>query len=169
MTGQLLIEYLDRRRADYLLQPHHVAYTAPEIAQHSHVAGNTFAKVVMVKVDGELAMVVLPAHYRVDLDALTCTLGVNHITLATEQEFGYRFPRCEIGAMPPFGHLYGLDAFMISVFGCSTTIAFNAGTHSEIIRMPMAEFLRLACPTEVGAGALSPAARREKAVVYGHL
>jgi len=169
MSGQLLIEYLDRRRADYILQRHHIAYTAPEIAEQSHVAGNAFAKVVMIKVDAELAMVVLPAHYRIDLDQLTTSLGVNHITLATEREFGYRFPRCEIGAMPPFGHLYGLDAFMIPVFQHSRMIAFNAGTHSEIIRMPMAEFLRLACLTEVGAGAVPPSARREQAVVYGHL
>lgn len=169
MPGQLLIEYLDRRKAEYTLQTHHIAYTAPEIAEISHVDGNTFAKVVMVKVDAELSMVVLPAHYHVNLEELAMTLGVNHVKLASEKEFGYRFPRCEIGAMPPFGHLYGLDAFMIPVFKQSRMIAFNAGSHSEIIRMPMGEFLRLAYVTELDAGAIPPTIGQDKTVIYGNL
>ncbi|MFT7129642.1 MAG: Ala-tRNA(Pro) deacylase [Gammaproteobacteria bacterium] len=149
MSEQLLIEYLDRRKADYTLHSHLKAYTAPEIAEQCHVAGNTFAKVVMVKVDGVLAMVVLPAHFQVDLDELTMSLGVSCITLACEREFAHRFPRCEIGAMPPFGHLYGLDTYMIPVFENQRKITFNAGTHSEIIRMSMYEYLRFAYVTEV--------------------
>ncbi len=154
MSEQLLIEYLDRRKAEYTLQSHLKAYTAPEVAELCHVGGNTFAKVVMVKIDGELAMVVLPAHFQVDLDELTTSLGVNYITLASEKEFGHRFPRCEIGAMPPFGHLFGLDTYMIPVFEDQRKITFNAGTHSEIIRMSMTEYLRFAYVIEVSAGAI---------------
>lgn len=154
MSEQLLIEYLDRRKADYTLHSHLKAYTAPEVAEQCHVAGNTFAKVVMVKVDGELAMVVLPAHFQVDLDELAMSLGVNYIALACEKEFAHRFPRCEIGAMPPFGHLFGLDTYMVPVFESQRKIAFNAGTHSEIIRMPMHEYLRLAYVTEVDSCAI---------------
>lgn len=154
MSEQLLIEYLNRRKSDYTLHSHLKAYTAPEIAEQCHVAGNTFAKVVMVKVDRELAMVVLPAHFQVDLDELTMSLGVSFIALACEKEFAHRFPRCEIGAMPPFGHLYGLDTYMIPVFENQRKITFNAGTHSEIIRMSMHEYLRLAYVTEVDSCAI---------------
>lgn len=156
MPGQLLFEYLDRRQAEYTRQPHSVAYTAPEIAESCHINGHNFAKVVMIKIDGELAMVVVPAHYHVALDVLQDELAANHIELASESEFSYRFPRCEIGAMPPFGHLFGLQTFMVPVFDVSGEIAFNAGTHSELVRMPLPEYLRLAYVTEVAAGVIPP-------------
>jgi Ala-tRNA(Pro) deacylase len=156
MSGQLLIEYLQRRGAEYDTYAHEVAYTAPEIAEQSHVQGGSFAKVVMIKADGELAMMVVPAHYHVDLDELADELAVDAVILACEKEFGRRFPRCEIGAMPPFGHLYGLQTYMVNIFPADYPIAFNAGSHSEIITMPLPEFIRLACVEVVTRGAVAP-------------
>jgi Ala-tRNA(Pro) deacylase len=157
MSIQLVIEYLDRRQAQYSLHRHGGAYTAPEIAQSGHIHGHSFAKVVMVKLDHELAMMVVPAHYQVDLKMLALVLALDRAELATEREFAHRFPRCEIGAMPPFGHLYGLQTFMVPVFNDTEMIAFNAGTHTEIIRMPLAEYMRLAYVTEVAGGVIPPA------------
>ena len=156
MSRQLLTEYLDRQRACYIRQHHGVAYTAPEIAESSHINGRNFAKVVMIKVDGELSMVVLPAHYHVDIDLLRTAIGAESLVLAQEREFSYRFPRCEPGAMPPFGHLYGFLTYMVPVFESCREIAFNAGTHSEIIRMPFYEYMRLAHVVEVPAGVIPP-------------
>jgi len=156
MPRQLLIEYLDKQHATYSCQSHEVAYTAPEIAERSHIAGHQFAKVVMIIVEQELAMIVLPAHYQVDVDALRVELGVGHVVLASEREFSHRFPRCEIGAMPPFGHLFGLQTFMVPVFDENSEIAFNAGTHSELIRMPFNEYLRLAYVSELADGVVPP-------------
>ncbi|WP_101758948.1 aminoacyl-tRNA deacylase [Oceanicoccus sp. KOV_DT_Chl] len=156
MSGQLLIEYLDRQKANYRLDRHPVAYTALETAQASHTQGQNFAKVVMIKVDGELAMMVLPAHYHVAPDVLQAVLSVDKVVLATENEFARRFPRCELGAMPPFGHLFGLDTYMVPVFDRQQEIAFNAGNHSELIRMPMTEYQRLAAVTEVPWGVFPP-------------
>ena len=103
MPAQLLIEYLDRSGVSYQLQSHPSAYTASEVAQASHIHGHNLAKAVMVKLDGELTMLVLPAHYHLDLDLLAGTLGAERAVLATESEFVHRFPRCEAGAMPPMG------------------------------------------------------------------
>ncbi len=162
MPGQLLFEYLDRQQAAYIRQSHRIAYTAPEIAESGHINGRNFAKVVMIKIDGELAMMVLPAHFHVALDALTMALAVECVELASEREFSYRFPRCEIGAMPPFGHLFGLQTFMVPVFDEYGEIAFNAGTHSELVRMPLQEYLRLAHVTEVAVGVTPPSVNSSK-------
>ena len=153
---QLLIEYLERQNAQFIRQVHKFACTAAETARSSRVDSHCFAKVVMIKVDGELAMMVLPAHQQVDLDVLQAALGAETLTLAAEREFSYRFPRCELGAMPPFGHLFGFQTFMVPVFEEGEEIAFNAGTHSEIIRMPLEEYLRLAHVTEVPVGVEPP-------------
>ena len=149
MPRQLLIDYLDRQYAAYNRQSHAVAYTAPEIAENSHITGHQFAKVVMIKLGVELAMVVIPAHDHLDLELLKTELGVSSLQLADEREFSHRFPRCEIGAMPPFGHLFGLQTFIVPVFSGEEEIAFNAGSHTEVIRMPLQEYMRLAYATEV--------------------
>lgn len=166
MPRQLLIEYLDKQHATYSCQTHEVAYTAPEIAERSHITGNQFAKVVMIIVEHELAMMVLPAHYQVDVESLKTELAVGSVTLASEREFGHRFPRCEIGAMPPFGHLFGLQAFMVPVFDQDKEIAFNAGSHAELIRMPFREYLRLAYVTEVADGIIPP--NKHASLVYSY-
>ncbi len=156
MADKLLVDYLKRSKADYQLISHSTAYTAPEIAESSHVHGRNFAKVVMVKIDGELSMIVLPAHYHVDLEMLRDVLAVGSVELATEREFNKRFPRCDTGAMPPFGHLYGVMTYMVPVFIEDEDVSFNAGTHTEIVTMPYAEFLRLAHVMEISNGIMPP-------------
>jgi Ala-tRNA(Pro) deacylase len=156
MADQLLIDYLKRSHAECCLKTHSAAFTAQEIAECSHIHGRNFAKVVMVKIDGELSMIVLPAHFHVDLEMLRDVLAVGSVELATEREFRHRFPRCETGAMPPFGHLYGVMTYMVPVFEEGEDIAFNAGTHTEIVTMPYAEYLRLAHVMEISSGIMPP-------------
>jgi Ala-tRNA(Pro) deacylase len=157
MPAQLLIEYLDRSGVSYQLQSHASAYTASEVAQASHIHGHNLAKAVMVKLDGELTMLVLPAHYHLDLDLLAGTLGAERAVLATESEFVHRFPRCEAGAMPPIGHLYGVQAFLASVFHEDEEVAFNACSHTLLVRMDYTDFLRVGHFEFVSDGVLPPA------------
>jgi Ala-tRNA(Pro) deacylase len=103
-----------------------------------------------VKIDGEMAMVVTPASDQVELDHLKETLGANEVDLASEKEFKDSFPDCETGAMPPFGNLYGMNVFVSQALREDEHIAFNSGSHSELVRLPYAEFERLVHPTPVG-------------------
>jgi Ala-tRNA(Pro) deacylase len=157
MPAQLLIEYLDRSGVSYQLQSHSSAYTAAEVAQASHIQGHNLAKAVMVKLDGELSMVVLPAHYHVDLDLLADALGAERALLATEGEFVHRFPRCEAGAMPPLGHLYGVQSYLAPVFHEDEEVAFNACSHTLLLRMDYSDFLRIGHFELIAEGVLPPA------------
>lgn len=152
MSAQLLFDYLDSQRALYNRQAHSIAYTAMDVAASGHINQANFAKVVMVNIDGELAMAILPALYQLDIESLRSALKAQRVELAQERDFYYRFPRCEPGAMPPFGHLFGFQAFLITAFDDRQEIAFNAGSHSEIVRMPYREFLRFAHVTELECG-----------------
>ena len=100
----------------------------------------------MIMVDGRLVMAVVPASFRVDLYRLKKYLGAETVELATEQEFRDRFPDCETGSMPPFGNLYGMDIFADEGLAEDKEIAFNAGTHRELVRMSYGDFSRLANP-----------------------
>jgi Ala-tRNA(Pro) deacylase len=126
---------------------HSPAYTAQEIAAAAHITGKALAKTVMVKLDGRMAMAILPATSKVDLDLLKRGVGASKAELASETEFKDLFPDCEIGAMPPFGNLYGLPVYMTERLRESKKIAFNAGSHTEVMELSLADFERLAKPT----------------------
>lgn len=144
-----LRKYLDGHQIKYQVIHHSPAFTAPEIAEMAHESGRGFAKTVVVKADGRMVMVVLPAHERVDLHALRDRCGAHRVELAGEEELAELFPDCEVGAMPPFGELYGLKVIVDERLAGCDLIAFNAGNHREIIKMRHVDFERLMHPHPV--------------------
>src|ERR1039457_453353 len=138
--------FLDGHEVKYVIISHSKAYTAQGIAAVSHISGKFLAKTVIVKLDGALAMAVLPAPYLVDLLALRRAVGVREAELASEREFKQHFPDCETGAMPPFGNLYGIPVYVDESLTEDDEIAFNAGSHHELIRMSYLDFDRLVRP-----------------------
>ena len=138
--------FLDGHEVKYVVISHSKAFTAQGIAAVSHISGKFLAKTVIVKLDGALAMAVLPASYQVDLLVLRRAVGVRDAELASEREFKQHFPDCETGAMPPFGNLYGIPVYVDESLTEDEEIAFNAGSHHELIRMTYIDFDRLVRP-----------------------
>ena len=141
-----LKQFLEKEGVKYVTISHSRAFTAQEVAASAHVPGREMAKTVMVKLDGELAMAVLRAPDFVSLEALKLETGAGRVELATEAEFRELFPSCEVGAMPPFGNLWDLDVFVDERLAEDEEIAFNAGSHTELVRMAYADFERLVEP-----------------------
>lgn len=146
MPIKKLKAYLDESNVKYMTISHSSAYTSQEIAASAHVSGKEFAKAVMIKIDGEMAMAVLPASYHIDFEILKEIFKTKNVALASEAEFKNRFPDCELGAMPPFGNLYGMEVYVAESLTKNSEIAFNAGSHTELIRLGFADFLRLVKP-----------------------
>ena len=147
MPVKTLKEYLDRMNVKYVSVSHALAYTTQQIASITHIRGKELAKTVIVKIDGKMAMVVLPASFKVDLELLKKNTGAGKIELATEAEFTNMFAECEVGAMPPFGNLWGMQVFTEEKLAEDKEIAFNAGTHTELIKLAYKDFERLVKPT----------------------
>lgn len=146
MALSALTEYLDGQKIAYTVITHSPAYTAQGIAGLTHISGKELAKTVIVKLDGKLVMAILPANFHVDLGALKRALKAKTVGLASEEDFRDRFAECETGAMPPFGNLYGVPVFADENLAKDREIAFNAGTHRELIRMSWDDYRRLAEP-----------------------
>lgn len=146
MPCEKLLEYLDENLVLYQLTEHPQAYAAQDVAFKAGIAGHEFAKTVLIKLDGLMAMAVLPAENKVNFTLLRDVAEADTISLALEDEFEDRFPDCELGAMPPFGHLYGMRVFVAGSLTQAEQISFNAGTHSEVITMPYEDFERLVQP-----------------------
>jgi Ala-tRNA(Pro) deacylase len=146
MPCEKLLDYLESNGVDFEFIEHPKAYAAEDVAHKAGVSERAFAKTVMVKLDGLMAMAVIPAVTKVNFNLLREAAGATTINLALEREFEARFPDCELGAMPPFGNLYGLKVFVDGALGENETIAFNAGTHREVITLSWDDFEELVQP-----------------------
>ncbi len=157
MPDKKLKAFLDEEGVKYVSITHSTAYTAQEIAASAHIPGKELAKTVIVELDGEMAMAVLPATAKVDLGLLREVAGAEKVELATEEDFQSRFPGCKPGAMPPFGNLYAMRVFADESLTEDDEIAFNAGSHTELVKLAYSDFERLVQP-KVAALALEPVA-----------
>ena len=149
MPVKKLKEFLDENHVKFVSITHSKAYTAQEAAASAHVPGASMAKVVIVELDGAMAMAVLPANRKIVMQDLHDVTGSDQVRFVSEDKFKDRFPDCEIGAMPPFGNLYGMDVFVADSLAQNKEIAFNAGSHEEIIKLAYEDFERLVQPSVI--------------------
>jgi Ala-tRNA(Pro) deacylase len=145
-----LEQYLREHGVGFEVMTHSQAFTMQEVAAALHVPGNQVAKVVIVRADEDMAMLVLPAPYRLNTAEARDLLGVKKVRLAKEEEFADLFPDCATGAMPPFGNLYGVPVYVDPSLAEESNIVFRIGTHRETMKVAYADFARLVQPT-VGA------------------
>jgi Ala-tRNA(Pro) deacylase len=153
MPVKKLKSFLDEQKVKYISIRHSLAYTAQEIAASAHIHGRDLAKTVIVRIDGETAMAVLPANARLDRKKLQQALDARAVELAEEREFKDLFPECALGAMPPFGNLYDMAVYVDTSLTTDEHIAFNAGSHTELIQLSYADFQRLVKPRVVSIAA----------------
>jgi Ala-tRNA(Pro) deacylase len=145
-TLRRTLDYLDRNLIRYVHSTHPVAYTSREVAAVEHMPLHKLAKTVVFKSEQGYGMAVVPADAFVDLEDLRGLLEVDGLWLAKEEELAQLFPASELGAMPPFGNLFGLEVYFDSSLVNETFIAFNAGTHRDLVHMSVGDFLRLVQP-----------------------
>jgi Ala-tRNA(Pro) deacylase len=141
-----LKDYLEKNQVRFEVGYHERIYTSQEIAAAMHVPGKELAKVVMLKADGKMVMLVLPASYRVDTKKLKKVLQCKRLGIAKEKNFEELFPDCEVGAMPPFGNLYNLEVWVDQVLAEDELIVFRAGSHVETLKIKYNDYARLVNP-----------------------
>lgn len=163
MSTRRISEFLDGSDVRYVTIIHSASHTAQETAASTHIPGKLMAKTVIVNLDGRIAMAVVPASREVNLEALRQQSGALNATLADEADFIDRFAGCQLGTAPPFGNLFGVDTFMDRDLSRRDEIAFTAGTHTHVIAMTTADYLRLVKPVVVRIAAV-PIGQRSRAV-----
>lgn len=146
-------QYLDENGIEYQIAEHPLAYTAAEVAGKQHIPGKQMIKAVIVKTEEEFIMCVLPAIHMVDFEKLKHVLNVEDLELAEENDLKSLFPEYDLGAEPPFGHLYGLKVFVDSILNEDDEVVFNAGTHTDVVKLKFSDFVRLVEPqiAEIGS------------------
>lgn len=157
-----LKEYLDQFSIKYQIITHSVAYTSQEIAASAHIPGQQMAKVVLIKVDDNLIMTVLPASHIVDLRRIQELTGAKHVELASENDYAPIFEDCEPGAMPPFGNLYNFKVYVSTPLSEDEQIVFNAGSHRELIKLAYSDFHKLVKPETAAFSIKDPQIKSER-------
>lgn len=142
-----LEKYLRENGVEFKHMTHPPAFTAQEVAAAQHVSGNFLAKVVMAFVGDDMVMLVLPATYKINFQKLRSALGVEEARLAKEDDFADIFPDCQVGAMPPFGNLYEVPVYVDRTLADADEIVFDAGTHTDTLKVRYADWERLVKPT----------------------
>jgi Ala-tRNA(Pro) deacylase len=158
MILKKIADFLDANHVRYVVITHSPAYTAQGIAALAHIPGKQMAKTVILRVDGNFRMAVLPASQHVDIRLMRGVLGSSDVHIAHESEFEQLFPGCELGAMPPFGNLYDMPVYCDASLHDDQQIAFNAGSHRELIQMDFDDYLNLVKPRVASFGAVPTAA-----------
>ena len=143
---QRIRDYLDSQNVPYETLRHSQAFTAQEVAHSLHVSGKKCEKVVVAEGDHKLVLVVMPAAHRLNFQELKATLKVNQLEMLVESELVGLFPDCDLGAVPPFGNLYGIDVWVDRAVASAEHVLFCAGTHEDCIRMRYSDFAKLTRP-----------------------
>lgn len=151
MLSREIKHYLKEHSIPYSVISHSTAYTAAQTAQSAHVSGKNLAKVIVVKMDGKFSLIALPAHEQLDLQTLKKETKCKNIEIAHEYEFSDKFLGCEVGAMPPFGELFGMEVYAAESLKNQNWIAFNGGNHNDLIQMSCTDFLKLVHPKFLSA------------------
>ncbi|MCE9590873.1 MAG: deacylase [Planctomycetes bacterium] len=146
LIGNRLGPFLDQRGVAYEVIDHAPDYSAQQTAADTGTPGHSFAKSVLLVIDGRLTLAVVPADRIVDMAKVANTFGAGEVTLAEEEALEELCPDCEIGAEPPFGHLYGVPMVVDAELCRDRRITFNAGNHEQAVRMDTIDFLKLAHP-----------------------
>jgi Ala-tRNA(Pro) deacylase len=128
---------------DRYLKDHHLAYEhtmharaipAQRFAAAEHVSGYKVAKTVVVSLDGRLALAVVDATHKVNLNALRRATGAVQVELVPEDLFADRFAPCEPGAEPPLG-VFGLPIYVDATVANQPWIVMRGGTHEDALRI----------------------------------
>lgn len=146
MASVKLSEFLNQHQVNYTSISHPLAYSTREISHLCHISENQLAKTVIINVGNKLAMVVLPASFTIDFEKLKKVFHESNVSLASEAEFNGIFSDCELGAMPPFGNLYNVDVYVEKSLANNKEIVFNAGSHTEVIKISYKDFVKLVHP-----------------------
>ena len=145
-----LLRYLQSNKIEFQVLEHDPAFSAHDVAAVAHIPESEMAKAVLIKIDEHHWMAVLRADQRINQQMIRRVFGAKNVQLAHEEDLGMLFPDCQIGAMPPFGNLYGLPVLLEECLADDEEIVFNACTHTKAIRMKFKDFRHLAKPVIAG-------------------
>lgn len=142
----MIRDYLRSRGVLHETLLHRPSPTAAHRAQSVHVSGARVAKAVLIRAGSGFVLAVLPATHRIDLDRLAGILRTTDLGIATENELESVFSDCELGAIPPFGSIYGLRTVVDASLAGGNEIVIEGNARHEDLRIRFRDFEAIESP-----------------------
>ncbi len=139
-------KHLEALKLKHQVVPHRTVFTVYDLAQTLKVKLNTIAKTLLVKTDQGLALVVVPAHKRLDFTALKKALSAKRVSLATEKEMVKKL-KVKPGALTAFGTLHKLPIVIDRSLAKTEQLLFSAGSFTESLRLKVKPYIKTQTPT----------------------
>ena len=121
----------------------------PSGSRQQFLSNPGFIQTVVLRTKKQHLLAAIPAGHSVDLKKFTQLIG-GPTRLEIEDEFKWLFPDCALGAVPPFGNLYGLATWVDNSVAKTEHIVFFAGTPIDSIKLAYSSYIDVARPN-IGA------------------
>jgi len=141
-----IVSDLQGKHIDFEPYEHKEVRTSEEAAAIRNTPLHEGAKTLVMYADDKPVMVVVAGDRKLDMKAFKVLYRVKDLRMATPAEVE-AVTGVTIGAVPPFGHLFGIPLYMDASLRDNTHVSFNAGLRTRSIRMKAMEYETLAKPT----------------------
>ena len=142
-----ITKLLDKTKVKYKVIEHKVVYTAHDAAQTTKKKLGEIAKVVLVRTDKSLVLIVLPAGKYLDLKGIKKALKAKNISIAKEKDIT-KYLKTKVGLLHPFGNVYNIKTLLDKGLAKTKKMIASAGSYSHSVEMAIKDFEKLVKPVK---------------------
>jgi len=147
---RMFIDFLKKAKVKYELIKHRTVYTAQDKAATLKVKPNIIGKTLVLKIDKRISVVLIPANKNLDKNkfkkvakALPTGRQAKNLDFVSERIMKNQLKGVKVGAVPPFGNLWGLPTFVDKSLTLQPKIIVNSGDHNWSIKISPSVFKKL--------------------------
>jgi len=150
MVPKKIIKFLEKNKVKYEIIKHRTVYTAFDKSQTLKVPARIVGKTLMLKINGDLAIVLISANKNLDINKLKKITKKKKVEFATEKLIKNKLKGVKVGAVPPFGNLWKLPTFVDRALINQTKIIINGGDYNWSIKINLAVFKKIVPDLVIG-------------------
>ncbi len=138
---------LDEQKISYEVFEHEPVYTNPTMAKALNVSESETVKSLVLKTkEGRMIVLVLPGNKKVDWKHAAAGAKTKKVSFAKPEEVSQAVG-CEVGCVPPFGHLTALPIYMDPDLVKKNFVYFNPGAHDKSFKIKAWDLKKLCNPS----------------------
>jgi len=141
MIDKKILEYLKKNKVTFEVLDHKKVFTAYDLAQTLREDMKKIAKTLLVKADQAYVLVILPAHYRLDLAKLKKSLKAKKVEIPKEKVM-IKVLKIK-GSLTPFGAMHKVETWADKSLLKTQKVIMNAGSFTQSLRLKVKDFLKL--------------------------
>jgi len=144
-----IVKILTKRKVQYEIFEHEPVYTSEHASRVRGVDIKTGVKALVMKThDGRFILVLVRADKRADTDRIAELEKTKKVRLADPKDV-LMVTGCEVGAVPPFGHLTKLKTYFDREILENDYVNFSCGEHTKSIRMKAEDLKKIINPDKL--------------------